>query len=153
MILDWEVVSFLRILLTPWGRAMHICVSDQTIIGSDNGLSPSHYLNQCWNIVNLTLSNKLQWKGNRKSQIFIKENAFENIVCEMAAILSRSQCVNYKGRYSSHCMFSCPAELGRVNTLLFLDLTRAYIWSKLIGSCLYFGSILRKYMPTESFTA
>ena len=54
----------------------------------------SHYLNQCWNwnIVNLTLRNKLQWNiGN--SNIFIQENACENVVCEMAAILSRPQCV------------------------------------------------------------
>ena len=26
--------------LTHWGRVTHICVSKQTIIGSDNGLSP-----------------------------------------------------------------------------------------------------------------
>ena len=26
--------------------------------------------------------------------IFIQENALENVVCEMAAILSRTQCVN-----------------------------------------------------------
>ena len=26
--------------LTHWGRVTHICVSDLTIIGSDNGLSP-----------------------------------------------------------------------------------------------------------------
>ena len=35
----------------------HICVGNLTIIGSDNGLSPgtapSHYLNQCWNIVKM----------------------------------------------------------------------------------------------------
>ena len=29
-----------RTLLTHWGRVTHICVSKQTIIGSDNGLSP-----------------------------------------------------------------------------------------------------------------
>ena len=29
----------------------------------------------------------------RNSDIFIHENAFENVVCEMAAILSRSRCV------------------------------------------------------------
>ena len=28
------------------------------------------------------------------SYIFIQENAFEMVVCEMAAILSRPQCVN-----------------------------------------------------------
>ena len=73
----------------------HICVSELTIIGSDNSWpAPSHYLNQCWNIVNWTLRNKLQWIFNRNSYIFIHENAFENVVCEMAAILSRPQCVN-----------------------------------------------------------
>ena len=56
--------------------------------------APSHYLNQCWNIVNWTLGNKLQWKPNRNLYIFIQENAFENIVWEMVAVLSRPQCVN-----------------------------------------------------------
>ena len=55
---------------------------------------PSHYLNQCWNIVNLTLGNKLQWNLNRNSFIFIQENAFENNVWKMSAILSWPQCVN-----------------------------------------------------------
>ena len=53
--------------------------------------APSHYLNQCWNIVNWTIGNKLQWNSNRNSNIFIQENAFESVVCEMAAILSRPQ--------------------------------------------------------------
>ena len=34
-------------------------------------------MNQCWNIVNWTLRNKLQWHLNRNSCIFIQENAFE----------------------------------------------------------------------------
>ena len=45
-------------------------------------------------IVNLTLRNKLQWNLNRNIKNFIQENASGNIVCEMAAILSRPQCVN-----------------------------------------------------------
>ena len=57
------------------------------------GSAPSHYLNQCWNIVNWTNRNKLQWSGNRNSYIFIQENTLENIFWKMAAILSRSQCV------------------------------------------------------------
>ena len=36
--------------------------------------APSHYLNQCWNIVNWTPRNKLQWNVNRNSYIFIQEN-------------------------------------------------------------------------------
>ena len=44
------------------------------------------YLNHCWNIVNWTLGNKLQWNFNPNSNIFIQKNAFENVVCEMASI-------------------------------------------------------------------
>ena len=55
--------------------------------------APSHYLNQYWDIVNWTLRNKLQWNFNRNSYIFIQENAFQNVVWKMAAILSRPQCV------------------------------------------------------------
>ena len=40
-------------------------------------LASSHYLSLCWNIVDLTLRNKLQWNLNRNSCIFIQENAFE----------------------------------------------------------------------------
>ena len=32
--------GFVEIIITHWGRVTHICVSKQTIIGSDNGLSP-----------------------------------------------------------------------------------------------------------------
>ena len=49
---------------------------------------PSHYLNQCWNIVNYTRKNKLQWNFNRNQYIFVQENAFENAEWKMAAILS-----------------------------------------------------------------
>ena len=57
-------------------------------------MAPSHYLNQCWDIVNSVLGNKLQWNFNHKSNIFIKENASENVVCEMASTLPQPQCVN-----------------------------------------------------------
>ena len=88
------------LVLTHWGRVTHIRVSNLTIIGSDNGLSPrsapTRYLNQWWNIVNWTLRNKLQWNFNRNSNIFINKNAFEDVVCEMVSILSRPQCVKVR---------------------------------------------------------
>ena len=56
--------------------------------------APSHYLNQCWNIFDWTLRNKIQWNPSQNSFIFIPENEFENVVCKMAAILSRPQCVD-----------------------------------------------------------
>ena len=79
---------------THWGRATHICVSNLTTIGSDNGLSSRHYLNQCWNIINWTIGNKFQWNFNQNSIIFIHENISESAVCKMAFISSWSQCVN-----------------------------------------------------------
>ena len=49
----------------------------------------NRFMNQCLNIVNLTLGNKSQWKFNRNTYIFVRENAFENVVWKIAAILSR----------------------------------------------------------------
>ena len=79
----------------------HICVGNLTIIGSDDGLivawpGPSYCLNQCWNVVNWTIWNKIQWNLNRNSYIFNKEDAFENVVRKLATISSRPQCVNYQ---------------------------------------------------------
>ena len=42
---------------------------------------------QWWNIVNSNLSNKRERKHKRNSYIFIQENVFENVVCEMVTIL------------------------------------------------------------------
>ena len=35
------------------------------------------------------LGNKFPWKFKQNAKLFFHENAFENIICEMAAILSR----------------------------------------------------------------
>ena len=66
------------LFLTHWGPMRHIYASKFTIIGLDYGLppawsAPSHYLNQWWNIVNLTLRNKIQSNIDRNSYIFIPE--------------------------------------------------------------------------------
>ena len=79
----------------PW---CHIYVSvNRVVISSDIGLlpiRPSHYLNKWRVIVRWTLRNKLQWNFNQNTKLFIDENASENIVCKMAAILSRERWVN-----------------------------------------------------------
>ena len=61
-----------------------------------NGLSCLYFgMPGCgWVIVNLTLRNKFQLNFNRNSNIFIQEIVFENVVCEMASILSRKRWVN-----------------------------------------------------------
>ena len=43
----------------------------------DTWAAASHYLNQCWNIVNWMHGNKLQLNLNRNSYIFIQVNTFE----------------------------------------------------------------------------
>ena len=55
--------------------------------------APSYNQNQCWNIVYSHLRNKFQWHLYRKSNIFIQENALENVVYEMASNLSWPHCV------------------------------------------------------------
>ena len=51
--------------------------------------APSQYLSQYRVIVNWTLRNKLRWNFHQIQIFFIHENVFENIVCKMAAFLSR----------------------------------------------------------------
>ena len=42
----------------------------------------------------LDLANMFQWQFNQNTTIFIEEIARENVLCEMASILSPLQCVN-----------------------------------------------------------
>ena len=93
--------SYLHVTtLTHWGRATHIYVGKLTIIGSDNGLSPGRRQAIIWTNAGILLIGPLGTNSsqnfNRSSNIFIQENALENVVCEMASILSRPQCVNWK---------------------------------------------------------
>ena len=54
----------------------------------------SHHLNQCWVIVNWALRNKLQWHFNQNTNLFIYENASENIICQTASILPMGRWVS-----------------------------------------------------------
>ena len=79
---------------------MHICVGKHTIIGPDNGLSPSQCQAIIWTNAGILLVGPLGTNfsdiliGN--SYIFIQENPFENGVWKMASILSWPQCVGKK---------------------------------------------------------
>ena len=54
---------------------MHICVTLPHWVR----IRPSHYLNQCWIIVNWTIRNKFQWNHNQNTTIFIQANELENL--------------------------------------------------------------------------
>ena len=108
--------------LTHWGRVTHICVSKLRHLWFRWWLvafsAPSHNPNQCWYIVNWTLVSKRQWKINDNSNIFIQENAFENVICEMAAILSRPQCVNFEAVLKVRTVCHAPETCGNWQCLV-----------------------------------
>ena len=75
----------------------HICVSKLTIIGSDNGWLPARHQAIIWIKAGILL---IQTLGTNFSEILnkvhtfvIQENAFENVVCKMMAILFQPKCV------------------------------------------------------------
>ena len=78
-------------MLTHWGWVTHICVGKLIIIiGSDNGLLPVRHQSIIWSnaeILWIGPSASVKYKSIYK--ISIRDNAFENVICEMAAILSR----------------------------------------------------------------
>ena len=96
--------------------------------------TPSHYLNQCWNIVNWTPRNKLQWNINQNSYIFIQENPFANVIWKMAAILSQPQCVKDNGcvqlsSWNHHLLFSAMIISQAFFVIYVLEIKLArYTW-------------------------
>ena len=94
-------VCILNIYLHPagllhryWVNSVRHSGGNLTITGSDNGLSPDRHQAIIWtNAGILLIWPKFQWNMYRHSFILIDENTFEK-VCEVAAILAWSQCVN-----------------------------------------------------------
>ena len=97
--------QFFRLRCCPcpirWGVCLcvyiYIYIYEWIIIGWGNSAT-SHYLNQSWLIVNCTIRNKFQLKVNQNRTMFCQENAFQNIVCNMAATLFWPQSMNWKNR-------------------------------------------------------
>ena len=61
------------IYISHWGRVMHICIGKQTIIGSDNGLSPGRHQAIIWTDAGILLFGPL---GTNFSEISIKIQTF-----------------------------------------------------------------------------
>ena len=72
----------------------HICISKLASIGSDKGLSPGLHQANIWTNAGILLIDPL---GTNFSEIvidiYIRENAYENVVWKMAANLSQPQYV------------------------------------------------------------
>ena len=80
-----------REALTHWGWVMHICISNLTIIGSDNGLAPGWHQAIIWTIAGKLLIGPL---GKNFSEILIELIFFQENT--LAAIFSRPQFVNFR---------------------------------------------------------
>ena len=110
----WYLIVF-AMWLTHWGRVTHICVSNLTTIGWDNGLSPGRRQAIISTNDRILLIGPLGTNFNQNSYIFIQENVLEIIVCKMAAILSRSQCVKSSITLKSYkSLFAAAVETGDV---------------------------------------
>ena len=62
-----------KAVLTHWGRVTHICVGNQTTIGSDNGLSPGRRQAIIWTNAGILLIRTL---GTNFSEILGKIHSF-----------------------------------------------------------------------------
>ena len=68
-----HICNHLISMLTYWGRVTHICVSKQTIIGSDNSLSPGQRQAIIWTNAGILLIRTL---GTNFSEILIEIRIF-----------------------------------------------------------------------------
>ena len=100
--------------LTHWGRVTHICVGTLTIIGSDNGLSPSRRQTIIWTNDGLLLIGTL---GTNVNEILIEIHTFlfKNIYLKMSSgkwrpfclglnVLTRGGCGNNFKRVILQCL-------------------------------------------------
>ena len=90
--------------LTHWGRVTHICVSNLTVIGSENGLSPDRRQAIIWTNAVILIIGRL---GTNFYEILSEIHTFSFIwKCrlKMALVLSRSQCVNSICRMTMACV-------------------------------------------------
>ena len=117
----------------------HIYVSKLTIIGSDNGLSPSRRLVIIGTYDGIMLVRN--WWTNfseilRDSCIVIQENSFEYIVCELSAILSWPQYVNTLRPWQNGCNFAVD-----IFVVMFHDDNHSSYFCESCGSYHWFNPI------------
>ena len=126
--------------LTLWGRVTHICVSRQTIIGSDNGLSPGRRQAIIWTSDGILLKWPLR---TILSVVLIKSYilSFKKMHLKMSSVKWRPlclwpQCVNIGSGYcqaTSHHLSQCWSITGPklVDILLYSTLYwHSIVWNR-----------------------
>ena len=79
--------------LTHWGRVTHICVANLTIIGSDNGLSPSRRQAIIWTNAGILLIGPL-WTNFREILIKIITFSFKKMRSKVSSGKGRPSCLS-----------------------------------------------------------
>ena len=87
-----SIARLSKSISTHWGRATHICVGNLTIIGSDNGLAPDRRQAIIWTNAGILLI------GPLRINVFIQENAFENVVWKMRPFYLGLNVLRYVGK-------------------------------------------------------
>ena len=91
ILLVYYISLTFRRCLTHWGRVTHICVSELTIIGSDNGLSPGRRQAIIWNNAGLLLIEPLG-TNFREISIGIQTFSFKKMHLNMSSAKWRPFC-------------------------------------------------------------
>ena len=86
-------VKLVQLWLTHWGRVTHVCVSKLTIIGSDIGRRQAIIWTNAGILLIRTLWTNFSEILVEIHSFWFSKKTFENVVCEMASIWSRSQWV------------------------------------------------------------
>ena len=87
-----QTVIKMKIILTHWGRVMHICVSKLAIIGSENGLSPGRLQAIIWTNAGISLIGPLGTNFNEIS-IEIRKISFKKIHFKISSGKWRPSCL------------------------------------------------------------
>ena len=105
--LFWCIIFKSKSLTLIWKSGthrFHINMPDLQISYRDFAwLVPSHYLNQCCNIVNWTLGNKPQWNFNQNTTLFIHENAIDQFHKSQNAPAPYPAMLDSEQRYAYFC--------------------------------------------------
>ena len=130
--------------LTHWGRAMHICISKLTIIGSDNGLSPPRHQAIIWTHARVLL---IQIPGTNFSETLSKIHtvSLKKMHLKLSSAKWPQSCLGLNvltywswenGRFYQITSDTCVTWSGWAKTLISILLSAIWICKWMFDLCL-----------------
>ena len=112
-----------QVPLTHWGRVTHICVGKLTIIGSNNGLSPSRRQATIWTNAGIMLIGPL---GTNFSEILSEIHAFS---------FNKMHLKVSSAKWRLFCLGLNELTVRVLVTILYVDLNLQYCVPQPLSSC------------------